>query len=63
MKRRTTLMITHRLVRLETMDTILVLDRGRIVEQGRHHDLLLLGGHYQRMWERQHAIERLIESH
>ena len=47
--RRTTLMITHRLVGLETMDTILVLDRGRIVEQGRYHDLLLLGGHHRRM--------------
>jgi thiol reductant ABC exporter CydC subunit len=61
MDRRTTLLITHRLVGLETMDAILVLDRGRIVEQGRHHDLLLLGGHYWRMWERQHAIERLVD--
>lgn len=62
MERRTTLMITHRLVGLETMDAILVLDRGRIVEQGRHHDLLLLGGHYRRMWERQHVLERLVEA-
>jgi ABC-type multidrug transport system fused ATPase/permease subunit len=59
MDQRTTLMITHRLVGLENMDTIIVLDRGCVVEQGQHHDLLLLGGYYWRMWERQHAIERL----
>jgi ATP-binding cassette subfamily C protein CydC len=48
---RTTLMITHRLADLEVMDQILVLEGGRIVEQGRHHDLLALGGCYWRMWQ------------
>jgi len=46
----------HRLVGIEHVDTILVMDRGRIVEQGRHHDLLMLGGRYRHMWEQQ-AIE------
>jgi ABC-type multidrug transport system fused ATPase/permease subunit len=55
---RTTLLITHRLVGLEQIDEILVLDAGRIVERGRHADLLMLGGRYRRMWERQQAFER-----
>ncbi|HEU5100226.1 MAG TPA: thiol reductant ABC exporter subunit CydC [Roseiflexaceae bacterium] len=53
MARPTTLLITHRLVGLERMDAILVLRHGRVVEQGSHHDLLTLGGYYQRMWEQQ----------
>jgi ABC-type multidrug transport system fused ATPase/permease subunit len=36
-------------------DRILVLEHGRVVEQGRHHQLLSTGGHYARMWERQQA--------
>lgn len=55
MESRTTLLITHRLAGLEAMDTIVVLDGGRVVEQGRHHELLRLGGCYQRMWEQQAA--------
>jgi ATP-binding cassette, subfamily C, bacterial CydC len=53
MARPTTLLITHRLVGLERFDGILVLDRGRVVEQGSHHDLLVRGGYYRRMWEQQ----------
>jgi ABC-type multidrug transport system fused ATPase/permease subunit len=51
MAQRTTLLITHRLVGLEQMDTILVLEHGRVVEQGRHEDLLRLGRRYQHMSE------------
>jgi ABC-type multidrug transport system fused ATPase/permease subunit len=50
---RTTLLITHRLVGLEAADEILVLREGRIVERGRHHELLQMGGVYHRMWELQ----------
>ena len=50
---RTTLLITHRLVGLEAADEILVLREGRIVERGRHHELLQVGGVYYRMWELQ----------
>jgi ATP-binding cassette subfamily C protein CydC len=57
MARPTTLIITHRLVGIENVDTILVVDRGRITEQGRHHDLLMLDGRYRHMWEEQ-AIKR-----
>lgn len=50
---RTVLMITHRLVGLEAMDEILVLEGGRVVERGRHHDLLAARGAYWRMWSLQ----------
>ncbi|MFF7244690.1 peptidase domain-containing ABC transporter [Embleya sp. NPDC008237] len=42
----TRLVISHRLSAIENADEIVVLDAGRIVERGRHADLLALGGHY-----------------
>ena len=56
MQGRSTLMITHRLVGLDDFDEILVLDQGRIVEEGRHADLLQIDGHYRRLWEIQNQI-------
>ncbi|MDI6907117.1 MAG: thiol reductant ABC exporter subunit CydC [Thermoanaerobacterales bacterium] len=50
---RTTLLITHRLAGLNLADEILVLDRGRVVERGRHEELLRQGGLYRQMWELQ----------
>jgi ATP-binding cassette subfamily B protein len=50
---RTTLIIAHRLSTVIDADQILVLDQGRIIERGRHQDLLARGGHYARMWARQ----------
>ncbi len=51
---RTTLIISHRLAGLETVDEIVVLRAGRIVERGAHHELWQMGGFYRRMWELQH---------
>ncbi|KUI01892.1 ABC transporter ATP-binding protein [Mycobacterium sp. IS-3022] len=48
---RTVLVIAHRLGSIVSADNIVVLDRGRIVEQGRHDDLLAAGGQYSRMWQ------------
>ena len=48
---RTTLIITHHLVGLERADEILVFERGRIVERGRHDVLLRRAGVYRRMWD------------
>ncbi len=47
---RSLLLITHRLVGMEDMDEILVLDRGRVVERGTHAALLAAGGLYARLW-------------
>ena len=52
-KGRTTLVIAHRLSTIVDADEILVLDAGRIVERGRHQDLLAREGHYAAMWRRQ----------
>jgi len=53
---RTTLLITHRLVGLEAMEEILVLEAGHVVERGRHQDLLEAGGLYRRMWDLQNQV-------
>ena len=56
MKNKTTLLITHRLVGLERMDEILVMDSGQIVERGIHSDLLAQDGLYRRLWDLQNRI-------
>jgi ABC-type transport system involved in Fe-S cluster assembly fused permease/ATPase subunit len=59
MKGRTTVVVTHRLSAVADADLILVLEEGRLVEQGRHADLLSAGGAYARLWESQKLVEEL----
>jgi ATP-binding cassette subfamily B protein len=57
---RTTLLITHRLRAARLADRVVVLDEGRIVEQGTHDALVAHGGVYARLWRRQ-QLETALE--
>jgi ATP-binding cassette, subfamily B, multidrug efflux pump len=50
---KTVIAIAHRLSTIARMDRLVVLDRGRIAEQGTHEALLRLNGHYAALWHRQ----------
>src|SRR6202140_4043221 len=50
---KTVIAIAHRLSTIARMDRLVILDRGHIVEQGSHDELLRAGGHYAALWRRQ----------
>jgi ATP-binding cassette subfamily B multidrug efflux pump len=53
MEGKTVVAIAHRLSTIAAMDRLIVMDQGRIVEEGTHAELLALGGIYARLWARQ----------
>jgi len=59
---RTVLMISHQLSAAAACDRVLVLDDGRLVQQGHHRDLLEQPGTYRRLWAREQASEQLQAS-
>jgi ATP-binding cassette subfamily B protein len=56
---RTVLMISHQLSAAAACDRVLVLEDGRLVQQGHHSELLAERGTYQRLWDREQATEQL----
>jgi ATP-binding cassette subfamily B protein len=61
MKDRTSIIISHRISTVKDADEIIVLDQGRIAEQGMHDDLVRLGGMYAELYEKQLLEQELEE--
>ena len=59
---RTTIVIAHRLSTVRRADMIAVIERGQIIETGKHSELLALGGAYRRLYELQFADEEEVET-
>lgn len=55
--KKTTLIISHRISSVKNADHIIVLDKGSIIEQGKHDDLMKLDGYYQMIYEQQLSEE------
>lgn len=58
---KTALIITHRILGMLDYDLILVIDHGRLVEQGTHDQLIARQGHYYELWQQQQLVNVLEE--
>ena len=57
--KRTIIMISHQLSAAAACDRILVMEEGKLVQEGRHSDLIKMNGTYKNLWERQKAAESI----
>jgi ATP-binding cassette subfamily B protein len=55
-------MISHQLSAAAACDRILVMDSGRLVQEGHHKELLTQSGTYRRLWEREQAEQQLSQA-
>jgi len=62
-KSRTTIMIAHKLSTVQKADKIIVMNRGRVMEQGSHHDLLMMQGAYYALVNAQNLSIQSTEAH
>ena len=53
------LFISHQLSAAAACDRVLVLERGQVVQQGHHRELVNINGTYRRLWEREQASQQL----
>lgn len=56
-KRKTVILISHRLANVVPADNIYVLEKGNVAESGNHMELLTVGGHYAKLWNAQQELE------
>jgi subfamily B ATP-binding cassette protein MsbA len=59
---RSTLIIAHRLSTVQRADRVIVIDRGRVVEEGRHSDLVAAEGVYSRLYRGQFREEDALQA-
>ena len=59
-KNKTILMIIHQLSVAATCDRVLVMDKGEIVQEGIHKDLITTNGLYKKLWEREIATNQIV---
>lgn len=52
--RKTVIVITHRLSTIVKADKIIVLEKGNVIEEGRHEEMILANGRYTQLWQKQH---------
>ena len=58
-KNKTIIMISHQLSVAATCDRVLVMDKGVIIQEGKHQDLIKVNGLYKKLWERELATNQI----
>ncbi len=52
-QQKTIIIIAHRLTTIRNANHIIVLDKGKVIEEGNHDDMMLTNGHYSNLWQQQ----------